>query len=85
MFHNTDPRRLQALVDFVMDAFSNLEFNGESSFDILKVLSLMRAVYEGLNWKFSAWIDDILDRCWPQIHSEHDEVIENANPVVSLI
>lgn len=85
MFHNVDPRRVQPLVDFVLGAFNNLDFNGESSFDALKVLSLLRAVYEELNWKFSAWIDDVLDQCWPQIHSEHDDVIESTNRIVSLI
>lgn len=85
MFHNVDPRRVQPLVDFVLGAFNNLDFNGESSFDALKILSLLRAVYEELNWKFSAWIDDVLDQCWPQIHSEHDDVIEYTNRIVSLI
>lgn len=85
MFHNTDPRRVQPLVDFVLDAFNHLDFNGESSFDALKVLSLLRAVYEELNWKFSAWIDDIVARCWPQIYSEHDEVIKCTNLILLFI
>lgn len=74
MFYNEDPRRLQPLVDFIMNAFHTMDFNGESSFDALKVLSLFTAVYEELNWKFSAWTDEVLDRYWPQIHSEHDDV-----------
>lgn len=75
MFYNEDPRRLQPLMDFVLNAFRSIDFNGESSFEALKALSLFRAVYEELNWKFSAWVDEVLDHCWPQIHSEHDDVI----------
>jgi proteasome activator subunit 4 len=74
MFYNEDPRRLQPLVDFIMNEFHSMDFNGESSFDAVKVLSLFQSFYEGLNWKFSAWIDEVLDRCWSQIHSEHDDV-----------
>jgi proteasome activator subunit 4 len=74
MFYNEDPRRLQPLVDFIMNEFHSMDFNGESSFDAVKVLSLFRSLCEGLNWKFSAWIDEVIDRCWPQIQSEHDEV-----------
>jgi proteasome activator subunit 4 len=74
LFYNEDPRRLQPLVDFIMNEFHSMDFNGESSFDAVKVLSLFRSLYEGLDWKFSAWTDEVLDRYWPQIQSEHDDV-----------
>lgn len=74
LFYRQDPRRFQPLVDFILDEFHSVDFNGESSFDAVKVLSLFRSFYEGLDWKFSAWTDEVLDRFWSQIHSEHDEV-----------
>lgn len=80
MFYHEDPRRLQPLMDYIMNEFHCMDFNSESSFDAVKVLSLFSAVYEGLNWKFSVWIDDVLDHCWPQIHSEHDDVSDIILP-----
>lgn len=74
MFYNEDPRRLQPLMDYIMNEFHSMDFNSESSFDAVKVLWLFSAVFEELNWKFSPWINEVLDRCWPQIHSEHDDV-----------
>jgi len=74
MFYNKDPRRVQPLVDYLMDEFRSMDYNGEMSFDAVKILSLFRAFYEELNWKFSAWAAEVLERCWPEIHSEHDDV-----------
>jgi proteasome activator subunit 4 len=74
MFYNKDPRRVQPLVDYLMNEFQTMDYNGEMSFDAVKILSLFRAFYEELSWKFSAWTDQVLERCWPEIHSEHDDV-----------
>lgn len=74
IFYNQDPRRVQPLVDFLLKQFHTLDFNGESSFAATKVLDLFQAMYEGLDWKFSAWSDEVVDRYWPQICGEHDEV-----------
>ena len=73
-FYNKDPRRVQPLVDFIMEEFENVDFNAETTFDVVKVLSFFRAMYEELEWKFSAWSDDVLRRCWSEIKSEHDDV-----------
>ena len=57
-----------------MDEFQAVDFNAETTFDVVKVLSFFRALYEELDWKFAAWSDDILRRCWSEIRSEHDDV-----------
>ena len=57
-----------------MDQFNTVDFNAESTSDVVKVLCFFRAFYEELNWKFSAWTDDVLGRVWPEISSEHDDV-----------
>lgn len=57
-----------------MEEFETVDFNAETTFDVVKVLSFFRAMYEELDWKFSAWSDDVLRRCWSEIHSEHDDV-----------
>lgn len=85
LFYNQDPRRLQPLVDFLFNQFHTLEFSGESSFAAVKVLDLFQAMYEGLDWKFSAWSDEVVDRYWPQIYSEHDEVSFPWVPEMSQI
>lgn len=74
MFYNKDPRRLQPLVDYLMEAFKNMDYNPDMSFDAVKVLSLFRAFYEELGLKFTAWADEVLKIVWPQIHSDHDDV-----------
>lgn len=73
VFYNKDPRRLQDLVDDLVEGFRSLDFNSELSFDVVKVLALYRAFYEELGFKFSAWSDEVVDRCWQEIHCEHDE------------
>ena len=74
MFYHKDPRRMQPLMDFLVDAFNNLDFNAELSFDAVKVISLFSAVFEGLGRKFFPWTDDMVERSWAEIHGEHDDV-----------
>jgi proteasome activator subunit 4 len=74
MSYHKDPRRIQPLMDFLMDAFTHLDFNAELSFDAVKVISLYSAVFEGLGRKFSPWTDDMVERSWAEIHGEHDDV-----------
>jgi proteasome activator subunit 4 len=74
IFHNKDPRRVQALVDYLWKEYQELDFNAELAFDAVKVLSLFRAFYEELGRKFSPWGDDAIERCWKEINSDHDEV-----------
>lgn len=65
---------MQPLVDYIYQEFLAVDFKAESTFDVVKVLSFFRAFYEELGWKFSAWSDDVLERCWSEIDSEHDDV-----------
>lgn len=74
LFYHRDPRRLQPLVDFLVDEFKLLDFNAELSFDVFKVISLFRAFYEELGRKFTPWIDEVVEHAWKQIHGEHEDV-----------
>lgn len=74
MFYRKDPRRVQPLVDYLVEEFQSVDFNSESTLDVIKVLCYLRALYEHFGWKFSAWTDDVLQTYWPHIASEHDEV-----------
>lgn len=74
MFYHKDPRRVQPLVDFLVEAFTNLDFNAELSFDAVKITTLFRAFYVGLGRKFTAWTDQMVERSWTEIHSEHEDV-----------
>ncbi|KAF9535513.1 hypothetical protein CPB83DRAFT_841889 [Crepidotus variabilis] len=74
IFYNKDPRRVQPLVDFLLDAFKNLDFNAELSFDAFKVISLFRSFYEGLGRKFMPWTDGVVAHAWGQISGEHEDV-----------
>lgn len=74
VFFNKDPRRVQPLVDYLVEEFNTVDFNAESTSDVVKVLCFFRAFYEEMNWKFSAWTDEVLRRVWPEISSEHDDV-----------
>jgi proteasome activator subunit 4 len=65
---------VQPLVDFVVSEFNSVDFNGEFSFDVVKVLCLFRAFYEELGWPSAAWMDAALTRAWPEITGEHDDV-----------
>jgi proteasome activator subunit 4 len=74
MFYHKDPRRVQPLMDFIVDAFTHLDFNAELSFDAVKVISLFSAVFEVLGRKFAPWTDEIVERSWVEVHGEHDDV-----------
>ncbi|KAE9410746.1 ARM repeat-containing protein [Gymnopus androsaceus JB14] len=74
IFYKTDPRRVQPLVDHLSDLFKTVDLNTEMSFDAIKRLSLFRSCYEELGWKYSAWLDGVVDRYWREIHSDHDDV-----------
>ncbi|KAF8887958.1 hypothetical protein CPB84DRAFT_1816581 [Gymnopilus junonius] len=74
VFYHKDPRRVQPLVDFLVEAFTNLDFNTELSFDAVKITTLFRAFYVGLGRKFTAWTDQTVERFWSEIHSEHEDV-----------
>ncbi|KAI6153365.1 hypothetical protein BKA82DRAFT_3971276 [Pisolithus tinctorius] len=74
MFHRKDPRRVIPLVNHVMDLLGRIDLNGQSAIDSVKVLSLFRAFYTGMGWKFVPWTDTILERLWPEVYSEHDDV-----------
>ncbi|TFK57485.1 hypothetical protein OE88DRAFT_1651225 [Heliocybe sulcata] len=74
VFYNKDPRRVQPLVDYLLNEFRLIDYNGESSFDAVKTFCFFRAFYEELLWKFSPWTEDALRQCWQEISSEHDDV-----------
>lgn len=57
-----------------MEAFKDTDYNGESSFEALKALAMLRGVYTELKWKFTPWLDEVLERMWREIHSEHEDV-----------
>ena len=74
MFYRKDPRRVWPLLDFLIKEFKETDLNGESSFDALKILELVKGVYLELKSKFNPWLDEILERMWPEIYSDHDDV-----------
>lgn len=79
VFYHTDPRRVQPLVNYILQAFNDVDYNAEMTFDAIKVLSLFRAFYEELGRKFTPWADAAVHRCWAEISSEHDDVSVLAN------
>ena len=74
MFFSRDPRRVQPLVDHLFESFRTCDFNGELSLSAVKVTSFIRAFYEELSWRCTPWMDEILQRYWQELNSEHDEV-----------
>ncbi|KAJ7225820.1 hypothetical protein GGX14DRAFT_422501 [Mycena pura] len=75
LFHNKDPRRLQPLVDHLMNLWATMDFQPELAFDATKILSIFKAFYQELNWKFTAWTDQAVERCWHQLDiNEHEDV-----------
>ncbi|KAJ7655130.1 hypothetical protein DFH06DRAFT_491600 [Mycena polygramma] len=75
LFHNKDPRRLQPLVDHLMNLWTTMDYQPELAFDATKIFSVFKALYEELNWKFTAWTDQVVGRCWDQLDTnEHEDV-----------
>jgi proteasome activator subunit 4 len=65
---------VQPLVDFLIKDFFSMDFNAELSFDVVKKLSLFRAMYEELGCSFIPWANEVMEHCWSEIHSDHEEV-----------
>ncbi|KAJ3490476.1 hypothetical protein NLI96_g1377 [Meripilus lineatus] len=84
MFYRKDPRRVQPLVDYLVEEFHSVNFQSESTLEIIKVLCYFRALYEQLGWKFSAWTDEVLRTYWPHIASEHDEVVAYISEMMTF-
>ncbi|KAH9921997.1 uncharacterized protein BXZ73DRAFT_91690 [Epithele typhae] len=84
VFYNKDPRRLQPLVDHIMEEFNTVDFNGETTFEAVQVLCFFRALYEQLGMKFTAWVDDTLKRCWAQLKCEHEEVLAYISEIMAF-
>ncbi|CAK5265273.1 unnamed protein product [Mycena citricolor] len=75
LFQNKDPRRLQPLVDHIMELWTQLDFQPELAFDATKYLSIFKSFYRELNWKFLGWTDQAVERYWKQLEvNEHEDV-----------
>ncbi|KAJ6574791.1 hypothetical protein B0H19DRAFT_1254444 [Mycena capillaripes] len=74
LFHSKDPRRLQPLVDHLMNLWTTMDYQPELAFDATKIFSVFKSLYEELNWKFTAWTDRVVERCWNQLDTnEHED------------
>lgn len=63
------------MVDHIVDDFKNVDFNGESTHEIVEVLCFFRAFYEELGLKFVPWVEETVTRCWEELsRTEHDDV-----------
>src|ERR1700761_4694337 len=71
---NRDPRRINQLVDYVLQDFLTVDFNGDSFFAPVKVASFMRSFSEELLWHFRPWLETVLERYWKEVDCDHDEV-----------
>ncbi|EJU01100.1 hypothetical protein DACRYDRAFT_22883 [Dacryopinax primogenitus] len=71
---NRDPRRQQPLVDYIVANGLEVDFNDQSSFEVVKKESFVRAIDADLGWRFSAWADNFFDRYWEEVGSQHEEV-----------
>lgn len=76
---------MQPLVDFLVTAFKQLDFNAELSFDVYKVVSLFCAFYEELGRKFTPWTDEVVEHSWKQINGEHDDVRFSAQALMVVL
>ncbi|KZT06355.1 uncharacterized protein LAESUDRAFT_653878 [Laetiporus sulphureus 93-53] len=84
VFFNRDPRRLQPLVDYIVAEFEDVDFNNESTSEVVHVLSIFRAFYEELGWKFTPWVDDAVERCWSELsRTEHDDVLAYISEIMT--
>ncbi|KAI0651592.1 hypothetical protein C8Q79DRAFT_934115 [Trametes meyenii] len=84
VFYNKDPRRLQPIVDHIMEQFKVVDFNGESTFEIIQVLCFFRAFYEQLGVKFTPWVEDVLERCWAELKCEHEDVLAYFSEILAF-
>lgn len=85
VFFNKDPRRLQPMVDHIVDDFKNVDFNGESTHEIVEVLCFFRAFYEELGLKFVPWVEETVTRCWEELsRTEHDDVLAYFSEILTF-
>lgn len=75
---------MQPLVDQIMEQFHTVDFNGESTFEIIQVLCFFRAFYEQLSVKFTPWVEGALDRCWAELKCEHEDVLAYFSEILAF-
>lgn len=72
------------LVNHIIEEFDSTDYNGESSLNAVKALSFLGAFYEEQGWKFTAWTDAAIERVWPEMGSEHDEVRAHISELLAF-
>ncbi|KAK7694363.1 hypothetical protein QCA50_001549 [Cerrena zonata] len=84
IFCNRDPRRVQPIVDQLMNELRTVDFHAESTFDIVKILSFFQSFYQYTGWKSTAWVEEALTIYWPQLSSDHDDVLAYVSDLLSF-
>ncbi|KAJ7169566.1 hypothetical protein C8R46DRAFT_1162360 [Mycena filopes] len=75
LFHGKDPRRLQPLMDHLLNLWETMDYQPELAFDATKLFTVFKGLYQELNWKFTAWTDRVVERSWHQLETnEHEDV-----------
>ncbi|KZT40114.1 hypothetical protein SISSUDRAFT_983884 [Sistotremastrum suecicum HHB10207 ss-3] len=74
IIENKDPRRVQPLIDYLVNQFSEMDCNGESSFNAVRIGCYFRCLSEELLWRFRPWSEIVISKYWPEIACDHDEV-----------
>lgn len=72
------------IANHLVEEFHSSDYNGESSLAAVKAFSFLRAFYEELGWKFTAWTDAAIERVWPEMSSEHDEVRAHISELLAF-
>lgn len=69
-----DPRRLQPLVDFIIQRAHDADLNGGSAFALNKSLTFMHSLMRCMSWRFDAWSEQLSSEYFDALGNDYAEV-----------
>jgi proteasome activator subunit 4 len=64
-----DPRRVQPLVDYLLEVGRSVDYANGSAFELKKAVSMTSSLVRCFGWRFEPWADEFIDICFNQASS----------------
>ncbi|CED83025.1 Uncharacterized conserved protein [Phaffia rhodozyma] len=75
-FFKRDPRRVQPMIDFVIQKAKSLDYSAGFAFEITKSLNFINCLMRCLSWRFDAWSGEFIDEYFGALGNDFAEIRE---------
>lgn len=73
-FFKRDPRRLQPMVDFVLETARSADLSAGSAFGITKALTFLNSLMRCLSWGFEPWTGNMKEEFFAALDNDYAEI-----------